>query len=94
MKCKLCVFVVFVILLSITNLCWQNWIQPDLTTDVALLQFESNPGPAIMMRTLSSNQWQISVAIFIVGSSIILWPNQECKNRIRNLFHLVKGEDS
>lgn len=77
MKWKLLQLVILVAFVWVAHLFWVNWIQPDMTTDIAMQQFEDDARPAIAMRSLSNNQWPVLSIIFVLGVVVIFWPGWE-----------------
>ena len=87
MKSKLFQLVMLVAFIWVAHLFWVNWIQPDVSTDIAMQQFESDERPAIAMRAMSNNQWPVLSIIFVLGLVVIFWPGWE---KVKELLGLDK----
>ena len=70
---KLIQLVILCIFIWIAHLFWVSWLQPEITTDIAMRQFEDTNEHANKLRALRQQQWPVLTGIFVLGVVIIFW---------------------
>lgn len=70
---KLIQLLILCIFVWLAHLFWVSYLQPELTTDIAMRQFESTDEHASKLRALRQQQWPVLSGLFVLGVVVIFW---------------------